>query len=239
MTAFRVTRAGAIGAAAVAAPTLALAAISRFVISRLSLGPLVASLCATLVLVGGMAWACMRITHFPRALAALLTTLPFVLLAVLLIGTRTVGPILFGVVQLLLALFFAWAGTGVATGQILVSARRLSYIAIGVVGFILVWELTLRFTAVPVHAFDHSWDVHHEIPIDTRITRMAKRAQFDSYVSGLPLIGRGKLRLESAARHGSDYDLFFLPTWASDTLVVYRFRVDGKPLWKTCNCVET
>ncbi|MEO8045530.1 MAG: hypothetical protein ABI674_11555 [Spartobacteria bacterium] len=239
MATLRVIRAVAIGAAAVAVPTLALAAISQFVISRLSLGPLVASLCTNLVLVGGMAWVCLRIAHFPRALAALLTTLPFVLLATLLIYTRSGGLTLFGVVLLLLACFFAWAGSGIATGRILVSTKRLFYLAIGVAGFILSWNLTVRFTAIPVHAFDHSWDVHHEIPIDTRITRMAKRAQFDSYVSGLPVIGRGKLRLESAARHGSDYDLFFLPTWASDTLVVYRFRLDGKPLWKTCNWAET
>jgi hypothetical protein len=238
MSAFRFIRAGAVGAVAVAAPTIALVAM-RFAIRDLSLGPFVASVCATLVLVAGMAWVCIRIGHFPRVLVALLTTLPFVLIAILLIGTRRAGPILFGVVLLLLALFFAWAGTRVATGHFVLSRKRLSYIAISVVGFILAWELTVRSTSIPVHAFDHSWDVHHKIPVDAKITSMARRAQFDAYVCGIPPIGRGKLRLDSASRHGSDYDLFLVPTWASDTAVVYRFAVDGKPLWKTCTWVET
>jgi hypothetical protein len=185
-----------------------------------------------------MAWACVRIAHFPRALAVLLTTLPFVLLTVLSIGTGKAVLILFCAMPLLLAVLFAWAGTCVATGQILLSGRRLFYIVIGVVSFTLAWELTVRFTAIPTHAFDHSWDVYHGIPLDTKITQMAKRAQFDAYVCGLPLIGRGKLRLDSASRHDLDYDLCFIPTYASDTAVIYRFGVDGKPLWKTCNWVD-
>jgi hypothetical protein len=96
----------------------------------------------------------------------------------------------------------------------------------------------LQLTAVPIHPFDHSWDPEHTIAIDAKITRMAARARFDGCVCGISPIGRGNLRLDSASRHGSDYDLFFIPTWASDTLVVYRFAADGKPLWKTCNWVE-
>jgi hypothetical protein len=117
--------------------------------------------------------------------------------------------------------------------------KRRHIISISFAGvFILAFAL-LQLTAVPIHAFDRSWDVQHEIPVDAKITRMAKRAQFDAYLCGIPPLGRGKLRLHSAARHDSEYDLFFVPTWASDTLVVYRFAVDGKPLWKTCNWVET
>jgi len=68
---------------------------------------------------------------------------------------------------------------------------------------------------------------------------MAKRAQFDFRICGIRPIGRGKLRLLSASKHDSDYDLFFEPVSVSDTLVVYRFTAGGKPLWKTCNWVET
>ena len=95
-------------------------------------------------------------------------------------------------------------------------------------------NLTIRVLSIPIHAFDNSWDVYQEIRLETNVVNMAKRAQFDSYLYGLPPIGRGKLRLHSASRHGSDYDLFFDPLWASDTLVVYRFKIDGRPLWKTC-----
>jgi len=115
---------------------------------------------------------------------------------------------------------------------------RLVCVAISVAALAAGVFASLQLTSIPIHAFDHSWDVHHEIPLAANITRMAKRAQFDSYVCGISPIGRGKLRLDSASRHGPDYDLFFIPAWASDTLVVYRFAADGKPLWKTCNWVE-
>jgi len=115
---------------------------------------------------------------------------------------------------------------------------RLLYVVTGIVALTAAVLSALQLTSIPIHTFDSSWDVYHEIPLDRGITRMAKRAQFDSYVCGIPSIGRGKLRLDSASRHGSDYDLFFIPTWVSDTLVVYRFGVDGKPLWKTCTGVE-
>jgi hypothetical protein len=115
---------------------------------------------------------------------------------------------------------------------------RLLYIVTTVVALAVAVFAALQLTSIPIHKFDRSWDVYHEIPLDDGIARMAKRAQFDSYLCGIPSIGRGKLRLDSASRHGSDYDLFFIPTWVSDTLVVYRFGVDGKPLWKTCTGVE-
>jgi hypothetical protein len=110
------------------------------------------------------------------------------------------------------------------------------------ISFAVVLLLTfalLQLTAVPIHAFDHSWDPYHTISVDAKIKRMAVRARFDGCVCGISPIGRGNLRLLSAARHDSDHDLFFEPTWASDTLVVYRFKADGKAMWKTCNWVET
>lgn len=99
-------------------------------------------------------------------------------------------------------------------------------------GLIVTFEL-LQLNAVPVHPADDSWDPNHLIAVDPRIERMAARARFDGCVCGLPEIGRGNLRLDGASRHGSDYDLYFIPTWVSDTLVVYRFAADGKPIWKT------
>lgn len=116
---------------------------------------------------------------------------------------------------------------------------RVLYVFVGSAAVLVGVFAALQLTSVRIHAFDQSWDVQHQIPLDANITRMAKRARFDANVCGIPPIGRGKLRLDSAARHGSDYDLFFVPTWASDTLVVYRFAADGKALWKTCNWVET
>ena len=115
---------------------------------------------------------------------------------------------------------------------------RVLYVGISITALVAAVFASLQLTAIPIHAFDHSWDVHNEIPVAANITRMAKRAQFDSWVCGIPPIGRGKLRLHSAARHGPDYDVFFIPASVSDTLVVYRFSADGKPLWKTCNWVE-
>ena len=116
---------------------------------------------------------------------------------------------------------------------------RVLYVFVSSAAILVGVFAALQLTSVRIHPFDRSWDVHHEIPLDANIKRMAKRARFDAYVCGIPPLGRGKLRLDSAARHGSDYDLFFIPTWASDTLVVYRFSADGKALWKTCNWVET
>jgi hypothetical protein len=116
---------------------------------------------------------------------------------------------------------------------------RVLYVFVSTAAVVVAVFAALQLTSVRIHPFDHSWDVQHEIPLDANITRMAKRARFDAYVCGIPPIGRGKLRLDSAARHGSDYDLFFIPTWASETLVVYRFAADGKALWKTCNWVKT
>ena len=112
--------------------------------------------------------------------------------------------------------------------------KRWHVIAISlVVTGILICGL-LQLTAVPAHAADDSWDPYYTIAIDPRIERMATRARLDGWVCGLPDIGRGNLRLLSAARHNSGYDLFFQPTWVSDTLVVYRFKADGKASWKTC-----
>ena len=116
---------------------------------------------------------------------------------------------------------------------------RVLYVFVGSAAILVAVFAALQLTSVRIHPFDHSWDVEHTIPLDANITRMAERARFDGYICGIPPIGRGKRRLDSAARHGSDYDLFFIPTWASDTLVVYRFAADGKALWKTCNWVET
>jgi hypothetical protein len=111
--------------------------------------------------------------------------------------------------------------------------KRWHIISLTFVAAIILALGLLQLSAVPVHADDDSWDPYHTITVDAKIERMAARARFDCCVFGLPEIGRGKLRLLSAARHDSDYDVFFQPTWITDTLVVYRFRADGKTLWKT------
>jgi hypothetical protein len=120
------------------------------------------------------------------------------------------------------------------------SARqwRLLYVFVSIAALAVGVFASLQLTAVPIHAFDQSWDVHHGVPLDAHITRMAKRAQFDSYVCGLPTIGRGKLHLDLVTSHGSDYDLFFTPS-VSDTFVVYRFKANGKAMWKTFNGIES
>ena len=116
---------------------------------------------------------------------------------------------------------------------------RVLYVFLTSAGVLVAVFAALQLTSVRIHPFDLSWDVDNEIALDANIARMAKRARFDFYVCGIPPIGRGKLRLDSAARHGSDFDLFFTPIGVSHTLVVYRFASDGKALWKTCNWVKT
>jgi hypothetical protein len=111
---------------------------------------------------------------------------------------------------------------------------RVVYILIGFAAFAGALFACLQFTSIDIHPFDQSWDVADDIALDGNVTKMAKRAQFDAYICGIPSLGRVALHLEAAARHGSDYDLFFVPLHWSDTLVVYRFSADGKPLWKTC-----
>ena len=112
--------------------------------------------------------------------------------------------------------------------------KRRHVVLISIAASVVLAVGLLQLSAVPIHAADDSWDPYHTIAVDTKIERMAARARFDGYVCGISPIGRGKLRLLSAAKHDSDYDLFFQPTWVSDTLVVYRFKADGKASWKTC-----
>jgi hypothetical protein len=117
--------------------------------------------------------------------------------------------------------------------------KRLLYIGISIAIIFVTTFAGLRVAAAPIHTFDHSWDAAHDIPVDAKITSMARRAQFDNYISGIPPIGRRKLILESASRLDSGpYYLFFYPSWVSDTLVVYHFTADGKILWKTCTWSE-
>jgi hypothetical protein len=114
--------------------------------------------------------------------------------------------------------------------------RYIVFISVAVV--LLLTFALVRLTAIPIHAFDQSWDPYHLVAVDAKIKRMAIRAQFDGYVCGMRSFGRMRLRFDGASRHGSDYDLYFIPEDWSDMLVVYRFRADGKPLWKTCTMVE-
>ena len=138
MSAFSVIRGIAIGIAAVAVPTVAVAGIEVFYRSSPSLGIFVCSLSVLFVLVGGLAWACVRVAHFPPSLAILLTGLPF---GVLVLITAWVSDLdkwlvafLLLLVQLVLAVFVAWAATRLARRPVLLSARRFCYIVIGIVG---------------------------------------------------------------------------------------------------------
>ncbi len=110
-----VIRSGTIGVAAVAAPSVALG-ITVVCIIR-GLGPYQGMLGVTFVLVGGLAWACVRVAHFPPRLAMFLTTFPFgvvVLLTLAALVTGSAAGFLIALGELALAVFIAWTATRLA-----------------------------------------------------------------------------------------------------------------------------
>jgi hypothetical protein len=71
-------------------------------------------LCVTYLLVGGLAWACVRVAHFPPPLAVFLTTFPFGVLILLTLGALSRGDdagFLICLGELALAMLVAWAAT--------------------------------------------------------------------------------------------------------------------------------
>ena len=116
MSTLSVIRGAAIGLAAVAAPAAAMfVALGYTWSSSLSgLVPYVGILCVALALVAWLAWACVRVAHFPPRVAIVLTTLPFIVITVATVPSlvaRTVLPLLFWAVQLAIAVFVAHTAT--------------------------------------------------------------------------------------------------------------------------------
>jgi len=115
MSALSVIRGGVIGLAAVALPAVALGVAEVFTLR--GLGPFVGLFCVTLLLVGILALACVRVAHFAPALAVFLTTVGFdalPLMTVRTIGSENPAPFLLALAQLTLGVFVAWAGTRLA-----------------------------------------------------------------------------------------------------------------------------
>ena len=116
MSTLSVIRGGAIGLAAVAAPAAALFVALGYTWSTSLSGlvPYVAVLCVALSFVAALAWACVRVAHFPPRVAVVLTTLPFIILTVATLpslAARTILPLLFWAVQLAVAVFVAHTAT--------------------------------------------------------------------------------------------------------------------------------
>ena len=116
MSTLSVIRGGVIGLAAVAAPAAVLFVALGYTwnTSLSGLVPYVAVLCIALALVAWLAWACVRIAHFPPRVAIVLTTLLFILLTIATVpslAARTILPLLFWAVQLAGALFVAHTAT--------------------------------------------------------------------------------------------------------------------------------
>jgi len=110
-----VIRRGVIGILAVVVPAIALGIAVVFIIR--GLGPYLGMLGITLVLVGGLAWTCVRVAHVPPRLAIFLTTLPFGVLLLLTLSalvTGNPGGFVIGLGNLALAVFVAWGGTRLA-----------------------------------------------------------------------------------------------------------------------------
>ena len=115
MTTLSMIRGGVIGVAAVAARSIALGITTVYIIGGLK--PFLCLLGVTLVLVGGLAWTCVRVAHFPPRFAVFLTTFPFGVLVLLTLSALVRGNgggflLWFG--QLTLAVCFAWAATRLA-----------------------------------------------------------------------------------------------------------------------------
>lgn len=101
--------------AAVAIPTLALGVTVVAMIRGVLL--FCSFLGVTWVLVGGLAWVCVRAGRFSPRLGILLTTLPFglaVLLTFSALADGNPGGFLLSLGQLLVAILIAWGGTRLA-----------------------------------------------------------------------------------------------------------------------------
>lgn len=111
-----VVRAGLIGVTAVAAPSAALGITVVSIVRGWQ--PFLGLLGVTLVLVGGLAWVCVRVAHFSPRLAILLPTIPFgvlVLLTLSALARGNGGGFVLCLGQLVLAICAAWAATRLAT----------------------------------------------------------------------------------------------------------------------------
>ena len=112
MSMLSVIRGGAVGLAAVAAPgAIMFIALGYTGSTSLSgLVPYVAVVSVVLAVVALLAWACVRMAHFPPRVAVVLTTLPFFVLTVATVpslAARTVLPLLFWIAHLAIAIFVA------------------------------------------------------------------------------------------------------------------------------------
>lgn len=111
-----IVRGGAIGFAAITAPAAVLFVALGYTWSTnfSGLASYAAALCVALALIAWLAWACVRVAHFPPRVAIVLTTLPLIILTVATVPSladHTVLPLLFWAVQLAVAVFIARAAT--------------------------------------------------------------------------------------------------------------------------------
>ena len=119
-----VMRAGIIGVAAVALPSAAYG--TSLVFSLRGAGPFFGFLGVAVVLVGALAWICVRSAHFPGPLAIVLTTLPFAAGTLLTVSALLRGdPAGFVIQAVILACAgcVAWVGTLLAKRQVLTPER--------------------------------------------------------------------------------------------------------------------
>ncbi len=115
MSALSVVRGGAVGLTAVVVPAIALGVSDVFILR--GWGAFLGLLSVTCVLVGTLAWVCVRVAHFPPALAICLTALSFgilVLMTLLSHVNHNSGGFVFCFAQLLVAVLVAWAATRLA-----------------------------------------------------------------------------------------------------------------------------
>jgi hypothetical protein len=118
--------------------------------------------------------------------------------------------------------------------------RQLKQIAAGALLVLIAALVYVRLSAAPVRPFDSEWQVRvgAQVALDAHIRGMARRAQIDNYISGIPPIGRRRLALQTAHRTASgEYDLVFYPS-VTHTIVLYHFSPDHRIAWKTCTWTE-
>ncbi|HRQ89362.1 MAG TPA: hypothetical protein PLA50_11220 [Bacteroidia bacterium] len=112
MSTFSVIRGGAIGLAAVVVPAALLFVAVGYTSSTSPSGLVsyVAILCVVLATIAVLAWACVRIAHFPPRAAVVLTALPFTVITVATVpslAARAILPLLFWAIQLAVVIFVA------------------------------------------------------------------------------------------------------------------------------------
>jgi hypothetical protein len=99
----------------------------------------------------------------------------------------------------------------------------------------------LAVNAAPVREWSDSegqplgQSLGYDLPADSKVRAMVRRAQLDYVVNPVPFVGRTLLYIDEVRSDGKTFEFVFYPLGKLDIFVIYRFSSDGRMLWKRAN----